>query len=182
MKVSKSQYARIRFWLNFFAITAYLQCQISLGDVLQLMCIHDNKVFFLFLTCMHFPDFSYRKIPRQQCSQNLKKSKFIQVVMVLLSSPSSVLKPSKGSAFCSNSLYRLNSVEDLMANPGLVAETKEVLKTLPDLERLLKKQEKFVYFLSLSQKKSSGIWRSYRSQRDVCSNPSLMLLSLLMLF
>ena len=41
-----------------------------------------------------------------------------------------------------------------MANPGLVAETKEVLKTLPDLERLLKKQEKFVYFLSLSQKKA----------------------------
>lgn len=94
--------------------------------------------------------------------------------MVLLSSPSSVLKLSKVQCFFfSNSLYRLNSVEDLMANPGLVAETKEVLKTLPDLERLLKKQEKFVYFLSLSQKESSGIWRSYRTQRDVCSNPSL---------
>ena len=60
--------------------------------------------------------------------------------MVLLSSPSSVLKLSKVQCFFfSNSLYRLNSVEDLMANPGLVAETKEVLKTLPDLERLLKK-------------------------------------------
>ena len=54
--------------------------------------------------------------------------------MVLLSSLSSVLKLSNV-----HSLYRLNSVEDLMANPGLVAETKEVLKTLPDLERLLKK-------------------------------------------
>jgi len=33
----------------------------------------------------------------------------------------------------------LNAVEDLMANPGLVADTKEVLRVLPDLERLLKK-------------------------------------------
>lgn len=37
--------------------------------------------------------------------------------------------------------HRLNSVEDLMANPSLMAETKDVLKALPDLERLLKKYE-----------------------------------------
>ena len=37
--------------------------------------------------------------------------------------------------------FRLNSVEDLMANPSLMAETKDVLKALPDLERLLKKYE-----------------------------------------
>lgn len=35
--------------------------------------------------------------------------------------------------------YRLNSVEDLMANAGLMADAKDVLKVLPDLERLLKK-------------------------------------------
>ena len=37
--------------------------------------------------------------------------------------------------------FRLNSVEDLMANPGLMAEVKDVLKVLPDLERLLKKYD-----------------------------------------
>lgn len=36
-------------------------------------------------------------------------------------------------------VHRLNAVEDLMANPGLVADSKEVLRVLPDLERLLKK-------------------------------------------
>ena len=37
--------------------------------------------------------------------------------------------------------FRLNSLEDLMANPGLMAEVKDVLKLLPDLERLLKKYD-----------------------------------------
>ena len=36
-------------------------------------------------------------------------------------------------------VHRLNAVEDLMANPGLLADSKEVLRVLPDLERLLKK-------------------------------------------
>ena len=36
-------------------------------------------------------------------------------------------------------VYRLNAVEDLMANTGLVADAKDVLRVLPDLERLLKK-------------------------------------------
>ena len=51
------------------------------------------------------------------------------------------------------SFHRLNSVEDLMANPGLVAETKEVLKVLPDLERLLKKYDNFfTYFVDLKKR------------------------------
>ena len=104
--------------------------------------------------------------------------------MVLLSSSSSVLKLSKCSAFFSNSLYRLNSVEDLMASPGLVAETKEVLKTLPDLERLLKKQEKFVYFLSLSQKKKvvSGETTDRSAMYVLILHLFLLLLLLMMMF
>lgn len=41
--------------------------------------------------------------------------------------------------------YRLNSVEDLMANPGLMADVKDTLRVLPDLERLLKKYENNSY-------------------------------------
>ena len=42
--------------------------------------------------------------------------------------------------------HRLNSVEDLMANAGLMADVKDVLKVLPDLERLLKKYVSGIFY------------------------------------
>ncbi|RMX47670.1 hypothetical protein pdam_00013626 [Pocillopora damicornis] len=60
---------------------------------------------------------------------------------------------------------RLNSVEDLMANPSLMAETKDVLKTLPDLERLLKK----IHALSLPRDKNHPANRAILYNEDTYS-------------
>ncbi|XP_044184294.1 DNA mismatch repair protein Msh6-like isoform X1 [Acropora millepora] len=60
---------------------------------------------------------------------------------------------------------RLNAVEDLMANRGLMAECKELLRTLPDLERLLKK----IHALSLPKDPNHPAHRAILYNEDTYS-------------
>lgn len=60
---------------------------------------------------------------------------------------------------------RLNAVEDFMANQGLIAECKELLCTLPDLERLLKK----IHTLSLPKDQNHPAHRAILYNEDTYS-------------
>ena len=63
--------------------------------------------------------------------------------------------------------YRLNAVEDLMANRGLMTECKELLRTLPDLERLLKKYELNLGASWVSRFCQTHAWRKTKKTKKI---------------
>ncbi|KAL9963214.1 hypothetical protein ACROYT_G032392 [Oculina patagonica] len=86
------------------------------------------------------------------CSTPFGKRLFKQWLCAPLCNPSSIND-------------RLNAVEDLMANPGLMADVKDILKVLPDLERLLKK----IHALSLPKDKNHPASRAILYNEDTYS-------------